>query len=237
MQMSCYFPRQIYDFDEGAQEFLVLLKALKRLRYFDLEYDSYFGKPFGDKTSYIDGFRANNLEDTPDGSACDIHVMGTDALRPNFSVSYTWGRQELTISHMGIDFTHPHATHGHNIDLFLETIDTVILWKRPQHLRCGPPMYFLNDHPLDKARWGIGWLGWVPFDLSASQVPEAAIILPLHGGTFLASQRDWWSAHSPQRDEAAVHRAQALELRLNHLGVLPTIIELRHGDWGQVAPR
>jgi hypothetical protein len=142
----------------------------------------------------------------------------------------------MTLTHSTIDFTHPHPTLGHNIDLYIETIDTNITWKRPQHVLCGPAMYFLNDHPLDKARSGIGWLGWVPFDLAPADVPEAAIILPMHGGTFVASQREWWIAAGPQRNEAAVQRAQALELRLNHLGVLPTNIELRRGDWGQGTP-
>jgi hypothetical protein len=236
MQMASYFPRQLYDFDQGAAEFLLLLKDLKKLRYFDMGYDSYFGQPFVDQAAYLGGFRANNLEDTPDGSVNEIHVVGDDGLRPNFSVSYWWGRQDLTISHVGIDFTHPHPLHGHNIDLFIETVDTIITWKRPQHLRCGPAMYFLNDHPLDKARSGIGWLGWVPFDLAPADVPEAAIILPMQGGTFVASQREAWIAAGPQRDEAAVRRAQALDLRLNHLGVLPSIIELRRGDWGQGTP-
>jgi hypothetical protein len=236
MMISCPLPRYHYGFDEGAAEFLVLLRSLKRCRYFDSGYDSYFGKPMEDEASFLDGFRESNQEEDPDFSGYDIHVVGDDADRPNFSVGYSWGTPPTLISIVTMELNLPHPRHGQDIDLFIETVDTIITWKRPQHLRCGPGMYFLNDHPLDKARSGIGWLGWVPFDLSPAQVPEAAIILPMHGGTFVASQREWWIAAGPQRNEAAVQRAQALELRLNHLGVLPTNIELRRGDWGQGTP-
>lgn len=220
------------EFDGGAQDFLVLLRALKKVKYFDVEFDSYFGKPLQHETEFLNGFLEHDLEAAADnlqGQAIhNVHVVGVD---------YWWGTPDLTRTGVTIDFTKPHAVEGHKIDLFIETIDSVITWKRPQHVRCGPGMYFLNDHPLDKARSGIGWLGWLPFDLSPAEVPEAAILLPMQGGTFVASQRDWWVAAGPDRDTAAVHRAQALELRLNVLGVLPTNIELRRGGWGQAGVR
>jgi hypothetical protein len=239
MQLASYLPPDVYGFDNGSRDFLLLLGLAQKLPIYQGAYDSVFGGPFDGSTNFLDGFQAENLTGPLAGKMFDIHAGAPDDGRPRITFEYIWGEPSLTPTYLSVDFTNPDPVPPllRDLDRYLETIDTVISWKRPQHLRCGPPMYFLNDHPLDKARSGIGWLGWVPFDLSASQVPEAAIILPLHGGTFLASQRDWWSAYGPQRDEAAVHRAQALELRLNHLGVLPTIIELRRGDWGQVAPR
>jgi hypothetical protein len=237
MQMTGSFPRQEYGFDEGALDFLALLRALKRLRYFTMEFNSYFGNPLEDEASYLNGFRAHDLEEArgnlPGTTLHSVHVVSEEPAFSMCGVDYWWGKAPVSITTSTVDFAKPHPVHGRNIDLFIETIDTIITWKRPQHLRCGPSMYFLNDHPLDKARSGLGWLGWLPFDISPSEVPEAAIVLPMQGGTFLASQRDWWIAAGPQRDEAAVQRAQALELRLNVLGVLPTNIELRRGDWGQ----
>lgn len=131
-----------------------------------------------------------------------------------------------------LDLREPHPVHGLDISLFVETIDTVIAWKRPQHVSMAPPDYRMDLQPLDRSRRGIGWLGWIPFEVPAEDVPEAAIVRPMRGGTFLASQRDWWFAAGPRRDEAAIARAQALDLRLNDLGLLPTVEELRRGDWG-----
>jgi hypothetical protein len=235
MQLASYFPSDSSGFDHGAQDFLQLLRLAQALPIYQGAYDSFFGDPFDGSTRFLDGFRNENLTRSLANRMFDIHAGAPDDGRPRITFAYIWGEPNLTLSYLLVDFTNrdPMPAQLRDIDRYIETIDTIITWKRPQHLRCGPPLYFVNDHPLDKARSGIGWLGWVPFDISPSEVPEAAIVLPMHGGTFLASQRDWWIAAGPQRDEAAVQRAQALELRLNVLGVLPTNIELRRGDWGQ----
>ncbi len=239
MQLASYFPPDANGFDHGSKDFLRLLLLAQKLPIYQRAYDSFFGGPFDDSTNYLDGFRAENLAGPLAGRMFQIHAGAPDDGRPRITFEYTWGEPGLTLTRLVVDFTNPAPIPGLLLDLdrYLETIDTVITWKRPQHLRCGPGMYFLNDHPLDKARSGIGWLGWVPFDLTPADVPEAAIVLPMQGGTFVASQRDWWIAAGPQRDAAAVRRAQALELRLNVLGVLPTTIELRRGDWGQDGAR
>jgi hypothetical protein len=229
MMLSVVLPPDASEFDAGAQNFLTLLRGLKARRYFDGEFDSYFGKPLQDETGYLNGFRDSAVDNLPGQTMHNIHIVTGDY----FGADYWWGTPDVTLTVLVGNFMRSHPRYGYSIDHFVETIDTVITWQRPQHVRCGPSMYFLNDHPLDKARSGVGWLGWVPFDLQPSEVPEAAILLPMQGGTFLASQRDWWIAAGPDRDVAAVQRAQALELRLNVLGVLPTTVELRRGDWGQ----
>ncbi|MGL4320366.1 MAG: hypothetical protein ACRCS3_05835 [Paracoccaceae bacterium] len=235
MQLASYFPSETNGFDEGAKDFLQLLRKAQTLPIYQGAYDSFFGDPFDKSNRFLDEFRAENQSSPLAGEVFDIHAGSPDDGRPNITFDYTWGKPSLTLTYLTIDFNNPppFPILLRDVNRYIETVDTIISWKRPQHVRCGPAMYFLNDHPLDKARSGIGWLGWVPFDLSPADVPEAAIVLPIQGGTFVASQRDWWIAAGPQRDEAAVRRAQALELRLNVLGVLPTNIELGQGNWGQ----
>lgn len=234
MQLASYFPPDANGFDHGAQDFLRLLRMAQKLPIYQGGYDSFFGEPFDGSTRFLDGFRAENLTGPLAGRLFDLHAGAPDDGRPRVTFGYTWGDPDLTSTCLSVDFSNPDPVPARlrDLDRYLETIDTILSWKRPRHLRCGPGLYFLNDHPLDTVRAGIGWLGWVPFDLSASEVPEAAVVLPMQGGTVVACQRDWWVAAGPQRDTAAVRRAQALEMRLNALGVLPSILELRRGDWG-----
>lgn len=102
-------------------------------------------------------------------------------------------------------------------------------WLPLQHLSAGDRWYKREASPLGERRKGIGWLGWVPFDLMDDEVTEAAVVEPLGRGTFLASQVDYWEV----TDREAVARARALELKLNALGVLPTVQDLARGDWGR----
>ncbi len=235
MLLTNYFPPNANGFDHGAKNFLFLLRLAEKLPIYQGEYDSFYGRPFDGSTDFLDGFRTQNQTRSLADKMYDIHAGAPDDGRPNITFDYIWGDPDLTLTYLSVDFTNPDPVPAllRDLDRYIETIDTVITWKRPQHVRCGPPMYFLQDHPLDKPRSGIGWLGWVPFDIAPTEVPEAAIVLPMQGGTLLASQRDWWIAAGTDRDATAVHRAQALELRLNAMGVLPTVVELRRGDWGQ----
>jgi len=109
----------------------------------------------------------------------------------------------------------------------------VVAWQRPMHLHAMPTRYRAEHHPLDIARLVIGWLGWVPFPLTPHDVPEARIVAAQDGGTNLASYDRYWQASGPDADPQAIAQAQALDLRLNTLGVLPTSLELERGDWGQ----
>jgi hypothetical protein len=219
-------------FDEGALDFLTVLRMLERLPHYKLGFMAEF-RLWEEQDAFVEKFRQHASSQVVGEQRFVMSAANSVGERVAYNIKFNWEPAVLASNILVIETYLSDTVRGYDINLFIETIDTVITWKRPQHLRCGPSMYFLNDHPLDKARSGLGWLGWLPFDISPSEVPEAAIVLPMHGGTFLASQRDWWIAAGPQRDEAAVQRAQVLELRLNALGLLPTNIELRNGTWGQ----
>lgn len=228
-------------FDEGMKAFLELLLELSRLRLF------YEGWKFAeliigdDPSGFIERTRQQNFE--KDSSALDrkdLTVFSASAYNEPSSnsgilcaLTHRWGRSDTFVMNLLLEFRGPHPTYGTDISLFRETIAAVIAWQRPQHVSMAWPVYRDEHHPLDKQRSGIGWLGWVPFDLAPSQVPEAAVCEPMAGGTFLASQLGFWFAAGPNKDADAIARAQALDLRLNALGVLPTTVELQRGDWGR----
>lgn len=102
-------------------------------------------------------------------------------------------------------------------------------WSALQHASAIPVFYAADDSPIDPVnRRGIGWVGWVPFEVTAEQLPEAQVLEAVGGGTLVASQDSYWDV----TDRAAVKRAQALELALNKLGLLPTRDVLAEGTWG-----
>ncbi|MGL4321500.1 MAG: hypothetical protein ACRCS3_11610 [Paracoccaceae bacterium] len=68
---------------------------------------------------------------------------------------------------------------------YIEMIRITTARQRPQHLSFGPTLYRMFDHPLDRTRHGIGWMGWLPFSLTPADVPEAAVVMPMNGGTFI----------------------------------------------------
>jgi hypothetical protein len=229
-------PKETSGYRTGAEAFLGLLGRLERLRFFDMGWTSLGKRLWEEREEFLDAHERWNLESDPASQILSIGAVSTKDVESKWSyyhVEYRWGVAIHWLTQVIIDIGYPHPVHGLDISLFVETFDAVIAWKRPQHASMAPPDYRMDLQPLDRQRRGIGWLGWIPFEVSAGDVPEAAVVRPMRWGTFLASQRDWWFAAGPRKDEAAIARAQALDLRLNYLGLLPTLDELRRGDWGQ----
>ena len=132
-----------------------------------------------------------------------------------------------------IEFYRLDSTMGPDPVQYLTMVEITTAWMRPQHLRFGSISYSRNDHPLDRQRNGIGWIGWLPFSLTPADVPEAHLIAPMNGGTVVMTWPEFWQAHPGARNEDAVRRTQDVEIRLNSLGVLPTNADLAGGMWGR----
>lgn len=134
-----------------------------------------------------------------------------------------------------MDFWKPHPQFGTDARLYIELVDTIIVWQRPMHLFVSPTRYFMDHHPLDRSRQGIGWMGWIPFDLPAHELPEAEIVRPMRGGTLIVTQSAFWQAFErhPAYSPQAIERAQEVELKLAMLGMLPTGEDLQSGEWGK----
>jgi len=92
----------------------------------------------------------------------------------------------------------------------IQLVEAITRWKRPQHLEFGPSDYLHLHHPLDRARRGVRWIGWVPFALNPSDVPEAARVQQMNGGTLIATQTEFWQCfeHHPLYSKEAIERAQ-----------------------------
>ena len=134
---------------------------------------------------------------------------------------------------LGVEFYRMHPDFGTPTQMYVDMVNIATAWRRPMHLRCQPILYLRNYHPFDRARSGIGWIGWIPFDLLPSDVPEAHRVEPMNGGTLIVSSPHFWQAGGADKDDAAIAQAQEVDMKLNLLGVLPTIHELERGDWGQ----
>lgn len=234
LALSVKLPPQNYGFEEGAADFLELLAQLRRVRGFDVDWDAQWeehGPVYNvriDREGYLEKFREHNQERN-DGFSIWAHES-SDRL---YDLSYRWNG--WSPDHLSGEVNRPHPQYGTQFQLYAGLIDAIVAWKRPQHLAFGPGVYLRDHHPLDRSRVGIRWIGWIPFALNPSDVPEAEIVQPMQGGTLIATQSQYWQAWeaNPDYSREAIERAQEVEIRLNLLGVLPTSLELQRGDWGQ----
>lgn len=236
LMLNAKLTPQDYDFERGVEDFLNLLSLLHKTPGFDVDWDAQENDEHGVRYSvwenpegYLGVLRKANT------AKLDLFSIwateASDALL--YDLKYRWN--DWAPDHIIGEINHPHPIYGTHADLYIRLIDAVTAWKRPQHLTFGPGVYMRDFHPLDRARVGIRWMGWLPFDLSPSDVPEAEIVQPMNGGTLVVTQSQFWQALDahPDYSRQAIERAQEVEIRLNLLGVLPTNLELMRGDWGQ----
>lgn len=243
LSLDVDLPPQNYGFDEGASDFLLMLKQLRRIPGFDVDWFSQWeenGNRYrisNDVEGYLSKFRAHNEKRTESFSIWAHEYPGNDESDANlYGFRYSWYNRPLSsIDMLSGEVYRPHPEYGTDPQLYINLIAAVTAWKRPQHLAFGPGVYMRDHHPLDRSRAGIRWMGWVPFDLTPNDVPEAALVRPMNGGTLIVTQMRFWQAWeaNPDYSREAIERAQEVEIRLNLLGVLPTNIELERGDWGQ----
>jgi hypothetical protein len=229
-----------WSFEDGKSRFVEWLQALRAIPMFDVRWASQLERdgpmiPFEPDTSaYFSNFQPED----------DAHVVGymvfvsEGSSDPRlFTAELNWGaiRQQTAT----IDIHRADPRYGTDPAQYIEMIRITTAWHRPQHLDFSPTLYRAYDHPLDRSRSGIGWMGWLPFTLTPADVPEAALVTPMNGGTFIQSVPDFWQApHLPRqpdaiRDDATIARVQDVEIRLNLLGVLPTAADLATGTWGR----
>ena len=224
------------DFEKGIRDFLNLLHSLERLPIFNMGWMAHNCQLWAQEAGFHDKFK----EENSGGILGDdqLVVRTISPMSKESDLTYYFFEQYWQtgfIDHLSGEIHHPHPDYGLQPQNFINMIDIITQWKRPQHLRFGPFIYMRDHHPLDRAREGIGWMGWVPFALNPSDVPEAALVREMNGGTLIVTQMEFWQAWPahPDYSKTAIERAQEVEVRLNLLGVLPTVVELQRGDWGQ----
>lgn len=231
------YGQEYNSYDDGARDFLKLLHMIERIPTFDLGW-TYGGYDLWDQVdAYLDDSRkasSNSGWSDEEGSIFIIDnstkLLASDKVYYEFN--YGWGTIQTSL-HGNI--SRPNPTHGLQLQDLISLVDVITTWQRPQHLSIGPEGYLVNHHPLDRTRLGIRWIGWMPFQLTPDDVPEAEIVRAMNGGTIIITQSRFWQAgeRHPDYSADAIRRAQNVELRLNSLGVLPTGPELQRGDWGE----
>lgn len=241
LALNAYLPDVLYGpdysiYDDAARDFLALLRLIEGNPAFDL------GWSYGDFRlwSQVDEYIADSRIDSeaagwPDqrGSIFILDDAKTTATLDDvyYGFDYSWGRKSTILNG---NIKRPHPRLGVHVSHLIQLVETVTRWKRPQHLAFGPLDYMVNHQPLDRSRLGIRWMGWVPFQLAPSDVPEAEIVRPMNDGTLIVTQSQFWQVgeRHPDYSADAIRRAQNVELRLNSLGVLPTVADLHGGNWG-----
>ncbi len=232
LTLQCKFPPLIEDFDAGAARFLSLLRTIERNRFFEVDHwMSNSINVWEREREFLEDERKRNHEAIEKGQLLGIGAGASLGGAPFLKLRYIWrSRRRDSLS---AEVRRAHPVHGTPTQMYVDMVDIITAWRRPMHIRCQPFLYLRDYHPFDRARSGIGWVGWIPFDLSPSDVPEAHRVEPMNGGTLIVSQPDFWQAGGPDKDDDAIARAQEVDMKLNLLGVLPTIVELERGDWGQ----
>lgn len=236
LTLSMKLTPQNYDFEEGAEDFLALLTHLRRVSGFNVNWVAREEKEGSDLYSVWESPEEyREILRKANAAKSDLFsIWAAESSEPLvYSLRYRWNNWQP--DHLSGEIYRPHPQYGTQAQLYINLIETVTAWKRPQHLAFGPGIYMRDHHPLDRARVGIRWMGWLPFALNPSDVPEAELVRPMNGGTLVVTQSQFWQAWeaNPAYSRAAIERAQEVEIRLNLLGVLPTNIELARGDWGQ----
>lgn len=218
-------------FEEGASRLVSLLRALQRLPEFSGGWRGLNGKWLAEnEDQFIAAAREALSEDAEDiamlslvaDSGLHLRADGVKAERYLFFGQF--GQAQIMPTHVKLGLTADLVS----LNLIRRVISVILEWDQIQHIAVCDPYYAHMDSPLDPRRRGIGWVGWLPFSLAPNQVANAAILEPLAGGTFLASIANW-----DANDGRSIPNAQALELQLNGLGVLPTFDDLGRGDWGR----
>lgn len=187
-----------------------------------------------------DAFRDAARQQVSDEFHIENHFqlsVGSGTYEPNkvsqtyMDFSWSNAKQRKMLDFLTIDINRPHHRLGTDFALFESILDVVLDWRQPVHMSWVWSHYRMELQPIDTARRPVGWIGWVPFQIAPADLPEAEIVKPKGHGTFVASQRAFWFSKGDQADPHAIERAQAMDMALNRLGVLPTTHELRTGTW------
>lgn len=223
-------------FEDYAESFFDILRALEASSLFVSSWHGLGVRLWDDPDGFVGATRDWYIQWTqnlPDREFSGGVLNDAGREEASTSVDLSVGERNTRGNILSVELLRPHPTLTYDARLFAGVCEIILDWRPVQHMSLAWPGYRRELQPLDAHRRGLGWLGWVPFDIAPAQIPEAQICRPMRDGTFIGLQNDLWFSHGPNADPDAVRRAQALEHRLNRLGVLPTFEELKRGDWGR----
>jgi len=142
------------------------------------------------------------------------------------NISYRWGGrqgdnfQRLEYEKWGGII----QSEGAGLNLWLRIVETIINWKYPQFLWCGDDAYFRKGKGVfNPDRTIANWFCWTPQQVDPDLIPSAALVRPMLDGTLIVTSEQYFNID----DEAAIHRANDVEVEMNEAGILPSLDDLR----------
>lgn len=230
LDIEADFRHLVMDIQEGLSKTVDLFRQLSRIDAFASGWQGYGARLTDDEAGFIRALERAQVGEGAEGGYYSVVLENargvTDSFPSpaNFLAGVGFNRNEGYL-----DVKISMRSELAKLKTVFETIACLEKWAPLQHVSATPLFYSPHDSPIDHVmRRGIGWAGWVPFRLTKEELPEAGVLSPLGEGTFVACQE----AYLNISDRDAVRRAQALELKLNSLGMLPTRRALSRGDWG-----
>ena len=229
------YPRNELDFSDGYDRFIDILKTLSRVR-------GVSGKwVFGPHDIFEDyEIAKRSLEEIEKSGSeqYDFYSAVTDNTKKFkdwdglIEVHYFWGN---TPNRIIIKIKEISELTSLTFQDVLNFIEAILSWRVPLHISAGSMIYLMHHHPLSKRRLGIRWIGWLPNQIRPEDVPEAEVAQPLHEGTLIASQKEFWHPipDLPGYSSDAIQRTQDVEIRLATLGALPEygdILQMREEE-------
>jgi len=117
-------------------------------------------------------------------------------------------------------------TDNFSLSHWLQIVEVIINWRRPTYLWCGDDKYWYDKHGLFYPERTItNWFCWVPQQVESSQIPSASLVRPMLEGTLIVTSDQYFNID----DEAAIHRANDVEMEMNEAGILPHLNDLMKG--------
>ena len=111
--------------------------------------------------------------------------------------------------------------HPMPLDEWRAVVAAVVTWRRPLFLRVGTKNYPLRDAVFDHRMWG-GWMGWIAGEVPEASLPDHARAERVGDGTLVRVQDENVDTGDPDQ----VARANAVEVALAELGVLPARVDI-----------
>lgn len=156
----------------------------------------------------------------------DLRILGVwNGMEGSGGAAYTttYGTGRIPSN---LDFSAQDASAFQDYRNVVKFVQSIIgLWK-PMLVKVAPGGY--SEKSIFPDRPPVGWMIYLPFDISAKHVPEAAQIIPIMAadgkkrqGSLVITTTDTFDAENPEH----VKKANALETRLVDQDLLPTLRE------------
>ena len=232
--LTAYFAQNGQSLRAALNEALALMQALiGTTRYFEewrivrteAEHKANTGlNPLSDPEAWIADVIASNGDDSYRFGtlAFSKQIKQADPRYYAAGLNFDGGALSPRAPQVGLYLARTDPDHNMTLEEYIRVIETFVSWRTPVYIAVGADSYGTYDRVFDHRAWN-GWLGWFPATIHGSDLPDHALTVPIGPGTLVATQET--NVIARLDDHRA--RAQAVEVALVELGVLPTLEALR----------